>query len=134
MEQKRNYTIDFLRLLMALLIVALHCNPLAEYNALISYFPSQVLSRIGVPFFAAVAGYYFFQNESVGKYFSTLCKYFEKYTIWSVIFLGYGFIANKNWGRGGNTRSCRNVSLYRILSSLVYAGNYIYSNIAVGFK
>lgn len=124
MEQKRNCTIDFLRLLMALLIVALHCNPFAEYNALISYFPSQVLSRIGVPFFAAIAGYYFFQKEDIeyfcaeeprfpelrckttqhtqdiGRYFSTLCKYCEKYTIWSVIFLGYGFIASKNL-RGG---------------------------------
>lgn len=133
MEQKRNCTIDFLRLLMALLIVALHCNPFAEYNALISYFPSQVLSRIGVPFFAAIAGYYFFQKEDIGRYFSTLCKYCEKYTIWSVIFLGYGFIASKNL-RGGNTRICRNVSLYGILSSLVYAGNHIYNNIAVDFE
>lgn len=53
MEQRRNYTIDFMRLIMAMFIVALHSNPFAEYSALISNFPTQVLSRLGVPFFAA---------------------------------------------------------------------------------
>lgn len=67
MAKTRNYTIDQLRLIMALLIVALHSNPFAEYNSFVSYFPSQVLSRLGVPFFAAVAGYYFFSEEISNK-------------------------------------------------------------------
>lgn len=63
MERERNFTIDILRMILAVFIVALHSNPLAEFSELLSYFPSQVVSRIGVPFFAAVAGYYFFSLD-----------------------------------------------------------------------
>lgn len=56
MEQRRNYTIDFIRLIMAMFIVALHSNPFAEYSALISYFSSQVLSRLGFPFLQLLRG------------------------------------------------------------------------------
>lgn len=59
MNLKRNCTIDILRLVFSVLIVALHTSPFVEYNAVASYFFSQVLSRLAVPFFAAVAGYYF---------------------------------------------------------------------------
>lgn len=97
MDLKRNYTIDLLCLFMAFLIVSLRCNLLAEYNAVVSYFLSQVLSRIGVPFFATVAGYYFFQNEKTEKYFIILQKYFEKYTIWSAVFFTYEFAVYKMW-------------------------------------
>ena len=58
MTQCRNNTIDLLRFIMALLIVALHSSPFLDYNPYVSYFFSQVLSRLGVPFFAAITGYY----------------------------------------------------------------------------
>lgn len=80
--KQRNTTVDFLRLIMALFIVALHANPFAEYNAFVSYFPSQVLSRLGVPFFAAVAGLYFFQNSDEKKYQKIIVKYVERYLPW----------------------------------------------------
>lgn len=85
MAQQRNFTIDYFRLLMTFLIVALHSSPFLEYNAIISYFPSQVLSRIGVPFFASVAGYYFFKDYKC-NYKKTALKYFIKYSFWSVIY------------------------------------------------
>lgn len=89
--KQRNTTIDYLRLIMALFIVALHANPFAEFNAFVSYFPSQVLSRLGVPFFAAVAGLYFFQNSDEKKYQKTIVKYVEPYLIWTSIYLVYLF-------------------------------------------
>lgn len=91
MEQRRNYTIDFIRLIMAMFIVALHSNPFVEYSALISYFPSQVLSRLGVPFFAAIAGYYFFHSDSNKKYQKTIQRYLQPYFLWSVIYFIYRF-------------------------------------------
>ena len=94
MAKTRNYTIDLLRLIMALFIVALHSNPFAEYNAFISYFPSQVLSRLGVPFFAAVAGYYFFSEEISNKrVWASIKKYLSVYTIWSSIMISYQLIS-----------------------------------------
>lgn len=98
MKRKRNYTVDLFRFFMILFIIALHTNPFVEYNAFVSYFPSQVLSRIGVPFFAAVAGYYFFENEKVEKYSKTLLRYFQKYTIWSIIYFIYTFVVREMGG------------------------------------
>lgn len=100
MIRERNYTIDILRLLMALLIVALHCNVLAEYSAIASYIPSQILSRLGVPFFATVAGYYFFLNEKTEKYSLTLRKYVETYTIWSILYFIYELVLENKIGGG----------------------------------
>lgn len=100
MEQRRNYTIDVVRFIMALLIVALHSNPFAEYNALISYFLSQVLSRLGVPFFAVVAGYYFFQRNSYDKYRKTALRYLQPYLCWSVIYFIFRFALDEIGGRG----------------------------------
>ena len=91
MEQRRNYTIDFMRLIMAMFIVALHSNPFAEYSALISYFPSKVLSRLGVPFFAAIAGYYFFRSDPDKTYQKTIQRYLQPYFLWSVIYFIYRF-------------------------------------------
>ena len=94
MAKTRNYTIDLLRLIMALFIVALHCNLFAEYNAFVSYFPSQVLSRLGVPFFATVAGYYFFSEEISNKrVWVSIKKYLSLYTIWSTIMICYQIIS-----------------------------------------
>lgn len=94
MEQRRNYTIDFMRLIMAMFIVALHSNPFAEYSAFISYFPSQVLSRLGVPFFAAIAGYYFFHSDSKNIK-KTIQRYLQLYFLWSVIYFIYRFSQNE---------------------------------------
>lgn len=91
MEQRRNYTIDFMRLIMAMFIVALHSNPFAEYSAFISYFFSQVLSRLGVPFFAAIAGYYFFRSDLNEKYQKTIQRYLQPYFLWSVIYFIFRF-------------------------------------------
>lgn len=132
MERGRNYTIDLLRLFMSLFIVALHCNPFAEYNSLVSYIPSQVMSRFGVPFFSGVAGFYFFQNERTGKYSSTLLKYIEKYSIWSAIFLIYEFTTCR--------KGTQNSLLY-ILKTYLFTGYYhlwymlaiIYTIILLGY-
>ena len=98
MEQRRNYTIDVMRLVMALFIVALHSNPFVEYNELISYFTSQVMSRLGVPFFSAIAGYYFCQSNSENKYRKTILRYLRPYFLWSVIYFIYGLELDKMGG------------------------------------
>lgn len=117
MEQRRNYTIDFMRFIMAMFIVALHSNPFAEYSAFISYFPSQILSRLGVPFFAAIAGYYFFRNDSNKKYQKTIQRYLQPYFLWSVIYLIYQFSQSE----GGEEISKR---VNDILITFMFTGFY----------
>lgn len=93
-EFSRNTTLDCLRLVFAFFIIALHTNPLAEYSAFISYFPSQVLSRLGVSFFSLLAGYYFFNNFSKEKYKNTIKRYFCSYSIWSALYLVFQIVLN----------------------------------------
>ncbi len=133
MEQRRNYTIDVIRFIMALLIVALHSNPFAEYNALISYFPSQVLSRLGVPFFAAVAGYFFFRSGADNKCQRTILRYLQPYVLWSVIYFIYR-LALGEIGGGYITESSRysdDAFSHGVLSPVVYVGYYLYGGFAV---
>lgn len=79
-EQKlsRNTTLDCMRLVFAVSIVALHTNPFIEYNGFISYFFSQVISRLGVPFFSLLAGYYFLFDRSSS---ATSIRFKNKYNI-----------------------------------------------------
>lgn len=116
--KNRNYTIDILRLLMAIFIVALHSNPFAEYNAVVSYFPSQVISRLGVPFFASIAGYYFFKNKSEKKYPKMLFRYFQTSVIWSGIYFLYLITVGRETEIGGYE------SLRHMLSMFFLTGFY----------
>ena len=104
MDNKRNYTIDIIRIIMAVMVVALHTSPLLEYSAIMSYFPSQVLSRLGVPFFAAVAGYFYFKNVNNSRVINSLKKYIFLYSFWSVIMFGYMILSASRGGeiRGGH--------------------------------
>lgn len=114
---KRNYTIDIIRVIMALMIVAVHTSPLIEYSAIISYFPSQVLSRLGVPFFAAVAGYFYFKNVNNFRVINSLKKYSSLYCFWSVIMFGYMIISGSIGG------GIRDVATY-ILQTFFLTGFY----------
>ena len=90
--KKRNYIIELLRLFFAIEIVALHSSPLAEVNGFISYFCSQTISRLGVPFFSAVAGYFFFGGAKKKNYDKYLKRYIFIYSFWSCLMLIYDAI------------------------------------------
>ena len=81
----RNCTIDILRLFFSILVVAIHTSPFIEYNAILSYFCSQTLSRLAIPFFAGVAGYFYFKDKSKGKNLKYLKKYMLIYSFWSTV-------------------------------------------------
>ena len=91
MDNQRNCTIDFLRLFFSILVVAIHTSPLIEFNEVISYFCSQTISRLAVPFFSAVAGYFFF-SKSTRKYWNSILKYLIIYSFWSVLMFIYDAI------------------------------------------
>ena len=78
MDLNRNCTIDILRLFFSILVVAIHTSPFIEYNAILSYFCSQTVSRLAIPFFAGVAGYFYFKDKSKDKhlkYLKNTCSY-----------------------------------------------------------
>ena len=85
MDLNRNCTIDILRLFFSILVVAIHTSPFIEYNAILSYFCSQTVSRLAIPFFAGVAGYFYFKDKSKDKHLKYLKKYMLIYSFWSAV-------------------------------------------------
>ena len=81
----RNYSIDLARVIFAILILALHTSPFSDVNFYIYYTVCHTFSRLAVPFFAAVSGYYFFNNYSDQKAFKCLKKLLIAYGFWTTL-------------------------------------------------
>lgn len=87
----RNSSIDFLKLGLSLLIIALHIFPVSGikgWQGLVSYEIVNGITRIGVPTFFIISGY-FLRNKLQDK--SYLLKYGKRilllYIIWQLIYL-----------------------------------------------
>lgn len=92
--------VDFFRLIFALGIVALHLNPMRDINKLLNYFIVQVLTRLGVPFFFLVSG--FFLEKKIHEFQKVkgyVVRLFQLYIIYTFLYLPqiiYGDIKNGN--------------------------------------
>lgn len=95
-HQAHNNAIDIFRYIAAVLVVAHHTDVLAEVHPMVSYLVSQVLPRISVPFFFAVAGYYYSARLESGRggYWDYIKRLLRTYTLWSVIYFAAGYILN----------------------------------------
>ena len=91
MEQKvikqRNNLIDIFRLFCAILVVVIHTNPFAGIKGL-EFITHEVLTRVAVPFFFVVAGFFYIPRlQKEKKIFGTyLIRIFITYTCWSVFY------------------------------------------------
>lgn len=97
MENKatRNCSIDIFRYVCSLLVVMIHTSAFSEVNSIIfSFFLS--LTRIAVPFFFSISGYFYIKNISTSssyfykKLFSLLYPYF----LWNILYFILLFITN----------------------------------------
>ena len=87
----RNYSVDFLKILFSILIVSLHINFENGSPAVL-----RCLSRVGVPFFFAVTGYYLTTNYDKATIKKKVLKYLRHvaqllivwYIIYSPILIG----------------------------------------------
>lgn len=86
-EEVKNKTIDSLKLIFAVTVVAMHGFLLeSQYNRYILGILTNGLFRSAVPFFFIVSGYLFFKtikNNTTKKWFSHIIKV---YLIWSIIY------------------------------------------------
>lgn len=59
MTKSKHYTgIDFFRLIAALLVVAIHTSPLADYSEIGDFILTRIIARVAVPFFFMVSGFF----------------------------------------------------------------------------
>lgn len=83
---KRNNTIDLMRFVCAILVVAIHTHPFYDISEWAGVFGTLILPRIAVPFFLCVSGYFFIKklNENSENCFKPIIKVVKIYAIWSV--------------------------------------------------
>lgn len=90
----RNCSIDLFRYVCAVLVIAIHTHPLADVSAFAESVIFNVLTRVGVPFFFAVAGYFYIQKLEKGQkpLWSYLKRLVLTYFLWSCIYYLVNFI------------------------------------------
>ncbi len=78
-EKERNTGIDLMRLIAALMVVAIHTYPLASLSETGDFLVTRVLCRVAVPFFFMVTGYYVLPGcLEIGKGSRKLAGWFRK--------------------------------------------------------
>lgn len=80
--------VDFFRLVFAIGIVALHLGPLRDISKLGSYFLTHVLTRLSVPFFFLVSGFFLqkkiHDGQKIKRY---VVRLLQLYLIYTVLYL-----------------------------------------------
>lgn len=84
---------DIFRLVCAVLVVAIHTEPLKELPGAWGYY-ALVPAKIAVPFFFAAAGYYYILSLLAGKkvFVKTVKRLLAVYLIWSAVYFAIDFV------------------------------------------
>lgn len=95
--KKQYAAIDIVKFICALLVVAIHTAPLMEISPESNFFIVQVLSRLAVPFFFIMSGYFAFSHIDFDKSWKDsenlsyikryLLRIFKLYLIWTILYL-----------------------------------------------
>lgn len=85
----RNYKIDFLRYIAALLVVTIHMDIFSDVNKFLNYFIVHLVAPLAVPFFFIVSGYFckFNENSTLKDLFKCISRQIIPYLLWSFIYL-----------------------------------------------
>lgn len=93
MKDRREYnSIDLMKFICSLLIVAIHARPLNSYSLLADYVLTHWLARIAVPFFFIASGYLLFMKTDYVNFDKNIplkyvWKLFKMYSLWTLIYL-----------------------------------------------
>lgn len=91
LEKSRNTSIDIMRLVMAILVVSIHTEPLSEFHSVLGFFATEIIPRAAVPFFFAISGYYFYGKQDLKSQFKAIYKVVLLYCLVSVVFWATDF-------------------------------------------
>ena len=95
MERSNYNLIDLLKYSCAILVIAVHVNPLKDLSDIANFVVINIFGRIAVPFFFVCAGFFIANNLKkrgdvyIKNYMISLMK---TYIIWSLIYLPFGIV------------------------------------------
>lgn len=89
-------SIDIFRYICAIMVVSIHATPFLDINERLSYIFTNIIPRIAVPFFYAVAGYFFIQKleKNQNVFFKYIKRLLITYFIWTVFYFVITLISN----------------------------------------
>ena len=87
-KSKRNYSVDYFKYFCALLIIVIHEHPFIDISESFNSVFTGTVTRIAVPFFFVVSGYFYSKKLYAGKkpFKAYILKLFCAYTFWSIIY------------------------------------------------
>lgn len=81
MEKRRNATIDFIRIIASILVIAIHTT-----NGIIA----ETIGRWAVPFFMVVTGYFYFLNPNHDRLIRIIKNLLALWLVWMVVYIPNG--------------------------------------------
>lgn len=88
MEKERNLQLDYFRVILALLVITPHAQPLFSEDSLVGWLISNGIARVAVPCFFIISGYFLQSklkdNKALKRYLSHILVV---YIVWSLIYL-----------------------------------------------
>ncbi|WP_211523829.1 acyltransferase [Massilia sp. AB1] len=83
----RNGALDFLKIILALMVVGMHASFLADVSAFGAYLTSHGLFRIAVPVFLLINGYFFHRTLAEGGSVTWFKRVLILYFLWMAVYL-----------------------------------------------
>lgn len=99
MQRKSLNCVDLMKFIFALLIVALHKNPLTSINLNVNFFIVNYIARLAVPFYFIASGYFLFRKTSyeeidISIVFKYAWRIYKLYLVWTLLYM-YPIIKNQ---------------------------------------
>ena len=84
--QNKQMNLDFIRFLMAFLVIAIHTSPFIGINEDFDFFFTRIFSRIAVPMFLMISGYYLL-NQNKARLKAYTWKIIKVYIFCMILYL-----------------------------------------------
>jgi peptidoglycan/LPS O-acetylase OafA/YrhL len=87
----RNLALDVLKVVLALMVVALHSRFLADVSPLATFLTVDGLFRIAVPIFFLISGFYFYPAVMQGRHWQWIGRIILLYAFWMLFYAYFWF-------------------------------------------
>ena len=99
--RERNNSVDIARLVLAVLVIAIHVDLFGDVNEVLKNIVTDFLTRVAVPFFLCVSGYYAIQSMLGGGFRlgRQLKNILRPYITWTLIYYTASFVVTVILGK-----------------------------------